>query len=97
MEAKKTARVPQPAVFPSTSMLDDLMSSNGPSIVTVCASRKYRHYSGNRCYSAHRHFWLTPYVPSQFIGAKAGNRYYKYLTSTIDGPLTTVVAGDHNR
>ena len=42
--------------------------SGGPFIVRVCAinSRKYRHCSGNRHYSAYCQYWLFPSVPSDF-------------------------------
>ena len=50
---------------------------SGPSIVLVCASRKMRHYSGIRHYSAHCHCWLFPYMSSvDFTVTTADNRHY---------------------
>ena len=60
-------------------------SSSGPSIVPVCDSRKYRHHTGNRHYSAYRHHWLFPSVPRDCTDTIAGNRHYP--TGTIEGPL----------
>ena len=59
--------------------------TNGSSVVPVCASRKHRHYSGNRHYSAYYHCSLFPSVPSDFAGTIAGNRHYS--TGTTAGPL----------
>ena len=56
--------------------------SGGPSKVPICANRKYRHYSGNRHYSAYCHFWLSPSASTDTI---AGIRHY--LTGNIGGPL----------
>ena len=51
-------------------------SSKYPSTATVCASRNYRHCSGNRHYTAYYYHWLFPYVPSDSTGTIAGNRHY---------------------
>ena len=44
--------------------------------VTVCPSRKNRHNSGNRHYSAYHHYWLFRSVPSDFTGTISGNGHY---------------------
>ena len=46
---------------------------------------KYRHYGGNRHYSAYCQYWLFPSVRSDFTGTVAGNRHYS--TGTIQGSL----------
>ena len=50
-------------------------------VIYVCASRKYRHGSGRRHFSACVHYWLFSRVPSDFTGTIADNRHY------IEGPL----------
>ena len=39
---------------------------SGPSTAPVCASRNYRHHSGNSRYSAYCHYWWFPSFPSDF-------------------------------
>ena len=57
-----------------------------PSIVPVCASRKYWHYSGgNRHHSAYGHYALFPFVPSDFTGSMAGNRHYRGAATASKG------------
>lgn len=58
---------------------------NGPSIVPLCASRKYRHCRGNRHYSPFCHYLLLPSVPSGFTGTIVGNKHYS--TGTLEGTL----------
>ena len=61
---------------------------NGPSIVSVRASRKYRHYRGHRHYSTYYHHWLFLTVASDCTGTIAGNRHYSH--DTMKRPTTTV-------
>ena len=48
-------------------------------------SGMWRHYSGNRHYSAHCHYLLFPSVPSDATGTISGNRHHS--TGTIEGPI----------
>ena len=47
-----------------------------PRVQCVHYRGKYRHYSGNRHYSAHCDCWRFPFVPSDFTGTIAGSRHY---------------------
>ena len=58
-------------------------SSGGFPIVTVCPSRRNRHYGGNRHYSACCHCCLFPSAPGYFTGTITGNRHYEGTTTLI--------------
>ena len=59
---------------------------SGPSVVPVCASRKYKHFSGSRHYSAYRRECPFPSAPNDSMCTIAGIRHYD-STGSREGSL----------
>ena len=57
-------------------------------MVPLCASRNYRHYSGNRPYSAYCRYWLFPSARSDFTGTIAVNRHYRGISTVTTNEYT---------